>query len=393
MRKAWWIGGVALLAVAGVAAMVALRMQATRPKRERKKAAAANVTLEFSATEVVAPQRVSLPQWIEFSGPLVAPGTAVVRVKSPGTLLSLTVAEGSRVKAGQVLGKVDLADLNSRVAERSAALESARAQLAQVERQHQANQRLADQQFISGTALEASAAALESARALLAASQAQLSTSRVSLRDAALVAPIDGVVAKRHVLPGEKLSMEQNVLTLVDLSQLELVGSVGTHEVAQLSPGMAVQVQVEGVAQPVAATIGRIAPAAEVGTRSIGVTIALPNPKETYRAGQYAMARVQLRDPAERLTVPIAAVGQTSGQEHVWVIENGALLRRTVTTGRRDAALGRVEILDGVAPTAQVLAARFDNLKEGGKAVVLAGKASPSAKGTVATAPDSASAR
>ncbi len=393
MRKAWWIGGVALLAVAGIAAMVALRMQASKAEEERKKAEAANVTLEFSAAEVVAPQRVSLPQWIQFSGPLVAPGTAVVRVKAPGTLLSLNVAEGSRVKAGQVLGKVDLADLNSRITERSAALESSRAQLAQVERQHQANQRLADQQFISGTALEASAAALESARALLAASQAQLSTSRVSLRDAALVAPISGVVAKRHVLPGEKLSVEQNVLTLVDLSLLELVGSVGTHEVAQLAPGMAVQVQVEGVAQAVAGTIGRIAPAAEAGTRSIGVTIALPNPKETYRAGQYAMARVQLRDPAERLTVPLAAVGQTSGQEHVWLIENGALLRRTVTTGRRDAAQGRVEILDGVAPTAQVLAARFDNLKEGGKAVVMAGKGGQSAKGAVASAPASASAR
>ncbi|KNZ34281.1 MAG: secretion protein HlyD [Methylibium sp. NZG] len=392
MRKAWWVVAVAVLAAAGIAAMVTLRLQASKAEEERKKAAAANVTLEFTAAEVVTPQRVSLPQWIEFSGPLVAPGTAVVRVKAPGTLLSFNVVEGSRVNAGQVLGKVDLADLNSRVTERSAALESSRAQLAQAERQHQANQRLADQQFISGNALEASAAALESARAQFTASQAQLSSTRVSLRDAALVAPIDGVVAKRHVLPGEKLSMEQNVLTLVDLSLLELAGSVGTHEVAQLEPGMAVQVQVEGAAQPVAGTIGHIAPAAEAGTRSIGVTIALQNPKETFRAGQYAMARVQLRDPAERLTVPIGAIGQTSGQEHVWLIENGALLRRTVTTGRRDAALGRVEILDGVGVGAQVLAVRFDNLKEGGKAVVVAGKAVP-AKGTVASAPASANAR
>ena len=392
MRKAWLVGGVVVLAVAGTAALVVTRMQASKAEEERKKAEAANVTLEFSSAEVVAPRRVSLPQWIEFSGPLVAPGTAVVRVKAPGTLLSLTVAEGSRVKAGQVLGKVDLADLNSRVAERSAALESARAQLAQVERQHQANQRLADQQFISGNALEASAAALESARAQFTASQAQLSTSRVSLRDAALVAPIDGVVAKRHVLPGEKVSMEQNVLTLVDLSLLELAGSVGTHEVAQLEPGMAVQVQVEGVALPVAGTIGRIAPAAEAGTRSIGVTIALPNPKETYRAGQYALARVQLRDPATRLTVPVAAIGQTSGQDHVWLIENGALVRRAVTTGRRDPAQGRVEVLDGLNPAAQVLAARFDNLKEGGKAVVVAGK-QDRARGAVASAPASSNAR
>ncbi len=118
----------------------------------------------------------------------------------------------------------------------------------------------------------------------------------MSLRDGALVAPIAGVVAKRHVLPGEKLSMEQNVLTIVDLARLELAGSVGTHEVSLLAPGMPVQVQVEGVPQPVAGSIGRIAPAAEAGTRAIGVTIALPNPKETFRAGQYALARVQLRD-------------------------------------------------------------------------------------------------
>ncbi len=387
MRKLWLIGGVAVLGVAGTALLVVSRMQAAEAEAAQKKADAANVTLEFNAAEVVKPQRVSLSQWIEFSGPLVAPGTAVVRVKAPGTLLSLTVSEGSRVKAGQALGRVDLADLNSRVAERGAALESARAQLAQAERQHQANQRLADQQFISSNGLEASAAALESARAQFTASQAQLSTSRVSLRDGALVAPIGGVVAKRHVLPGEKLSMEQNVLTIVDLSTLELAGSVGTHEVSQLEPGMPVQVQVEGVTEPVAGTIGRIAPAAEAGARAIGVTIALPNPKETYRAGQYALARVQLRDPAQRLTVPATAIGQTSGQDHVWLIESGALVRRAVTTGRRDPAQGRVEVLDGLNPAAQVLAVRFDNLKEGGKAVVVAAKAA------VASAPASANLR
>jgi membrane fusion protein, multidrug efflux system len=387
MRKRWLWSGVAALAVAGTAGLVFSRIQAAEAAEAKKKADAANVTLEFSATEVVTPQRVSLPQGVSFSGPLVAPGTAVVRVKAPGTLLSLNVAEGSRVKAGQVLGRADLSDLNSRVAERSAALESARAQLAQAERQHQANQRLADQQFISSNGLEASAAALESARAQFAASQAQLNTSRTSLRDGALVAPIGGVVAKRHVLPGEKLSMEQNVLTIVDLSTLELAGSVGTHEVALLQPGMPVQVQIEGLEQPVAGAIGRIAPAAEAGTRAIGVTIALPNPKEVLRAGQYAVARVQLRDPTERLTVPATALGQTSGQEHVWLIENGALLRRSVTTGRRDAVQGRIEVIDGLTPTSQVLAARFDNLKEGGKAVVVPARAA------VASAPASSNPR
>lgn len=57
------------------------------------------------------------------------------------------------------------------------------------------------------------------------------------------------------------------------------------------------------------------------------------------------------------------------------MIENGALVRRIVTTGRSDAHEGRVEILNGVKPGAQVLAARFDNLREGDKATIVAAKA------------------
>jgi RND family efflux transporter MFP subunit len=384
MRKAaWWIGGLGLLAVGGIAAAVAVNGGNGGKAGPDGKGGKPEVALEFTAREVVRPTVAPLPVRVEFSGPLVAPSTATVRAKAPGTLLSLQVAEGSRVHAGQVLGQVDLAELGSRVEERRAMLESARAQLAQAERTHDSNQRLADQKFISPNALDASRSALDTARAQLRAAEAQLNSLRVSLRDAALVSPIDGLVAKRHVVPGEKLAAEQPLLTIVDLKTLELAGSVGTHQVSMLTPGLPVEVRVEGVEQPVAGRIARIAPAAEPGTRSIGVTITLPNPKEALRAGQYAMARVQLPDPVQRLTLPAAAIGSTSGQEHVWVIEKGALARRIVTTGRRDG-VGRVEVVKGLAPDAQVLAARFDNLREGGKAVVV-DKAQPVASAAAST--------
>lgn len=366
MRKAGWLVGltIVLLATGVAAALIA------RPGKEPKGKPGADAILEFAAREVVRPVMTNLPVQVELSGPLVAPSTAVVRTKAAGTLLTLSVAEGSRVKAGQPLGTLDLADLGSRIAERQAAVESARAQYAQAERVHAANQRLADQQFISSNALDTSRSALEAARAALDASQAALNTLRVGLRDAALVAPISGLVAKRHVVPGEKLAVEQPIVTIVDLSTLELAGSVGTHEVSRLSPGMPVEVRIEGTAQPVDGRIARIAPAAEPGTRSIGVTIALPNPQEQFRAGQYAMARVVLADPTPRLTVPAGAITTVSGQDHVWVLEGGTLARRAVTTGRRDEAHGRVEVLTGLPATAQVLAARFDNLREGAKAIV-----------------------
>ncbi len=375
MRKTWWIAGLAALAAAGVATALAVTGQ-LGGKKDNKKKSEDKPALEFSAREVVQPTRVSMPAVVEFSGPLVAPQTAVVRAKAGGTLLTLAVAEGHRVKAGQVLATIDATEVSTRLAERQAMVESARATLVQAERTHSNNQRLADQQFISPTALDQSRAALDAARAQERAALAQLDTVRAVSRDNRVVAPISGIVAKRHAVAGEKVSAEQSIVTIVDLARLELAGTVGTHEVSLLAPGVAVQIKVEGVEQAVAGKIARIAPAAEAGTRSIGVTIELPNPKEALRAGQYALARVVLADPSERLTLPAGAIGSTSGQEHVWVIESGVLARRAITTGRRDGATGRVEVLQGLPPESQVLAAKFDNLREGTKAVV-ATKATP----------------
>jgi RND family efflux transporter MFP subunit len=365
---------VAVLAAVGVAGAMAVSKQMGR--KGDKKDGDALVTLEFTPREVVAPTLATLSSRIEFSGPLVAPQTAVVRAKTGGTLLTLSVAEGHRVKAGQLLATIDATELASRMAERQAMVESARAARVQAERTHTNNQRLADQQFIAPTALEQSRAALDAAQAQERAALAQQDTMRALSRDSRIVAPIAGIVAKRHAVEGEKVSTEQNIVTIVDIARLELVGNVGTHEVSQLSPGAPVQLQVEGVDAVVTGKIARIAPAAEPGTRSIGVTIELPNPTETLRAGQYAVAKVELADPQQRLTLPLAAVGNTAGQDHVWLIENGMLARRAVTLGRRDGREGRVELLSGVTPASQVLAARFENLREGGKAVVVAAKSS-----------------
>jgi RND family efflux transporter MFP subunit len=389
MNRRWWVGGaIAVVAVAAVAAAVAVGgrdklagAQAGKGKDDKPKPA-----LEFTPAEVVAPQRVTMPGMVEFSGPLVAPGTAVVRAKAGGTLLALSVNEGSRVRAGQSLGSIDLADLNSRIAERQALIESARATLAQAERNLAQNERLAAQGFISSAALDSARASVDTARAQLRAAEAQLSTTKVALRDTSLVAPIGGIVARRHAVPGEKLQAEQPVLTIVDLGTLELAGSVGTHEVSRLAPGMAATIEVEGVGDPVTGRIARIAPAAEPGTRSIGVTIGLDNPQERLRAGQYAVARVTLADDTERLTLPSTAVTASAGQHHVWVIDSGTLQRRAVTLGRRDERQGRVEVLDGVTPASAVLAARFDNLREGAKAVVVAARSAPVASASAPAA-------
>lgn len=375
MGRRWLAGlGVAIV-IAGLGAVVVQRAMSNAAKADAgnaPQAAASAPPLRFRASEVTRPTRVALPQRIEFSGPLVAPATAVLRAKAAGTLLSLAVGEGARVQAGQAIGRIDIAEMSSRIAERNANIESARAALVQAERTHASNEGLAKQGFISPLAVDNSRAALDSARAALAAAQAAADTIKVASRDSILVAPIAGIVAKRHVVPGEKVSPEQQVLTIVDLASLELAGMVGTHEVSRLTPGMPVRLDVEGQAAPVAGTLARIAPAAEPGTRSIGVTVVVANPQETLRAGQYALATVEIADPQPRMVLPLTAVGSTAGQDHVWAIEQGTLMRRAVTLGRRDGSGNRVEVLGGIAADAEVLALRFDNLREGQRASIVA---------------------
>jgi RND family efflux transporter MFP subunit len=380
--RRWWLLGLALVLLAGAGATALTRapeVDALWARLTGKPEVKPVVPLEFVPAEVTVPVYAAMPILVEFSGPLVAPRTAVIRAKAPGTLLALRVAEGSRVKAGQVLGEIDLADLQSRVLDRSALVDSAQANVIEAERQHTANVGLASQNFISPSALQTSEARLDAARAQLKSAQAQLSTSRLGIKEAALVSPIPGIVGRRHVVPGEKVSAEQQLLTVVDLSTLEVAGSVGTHEVSLLKAGQPVDVQVEGQRDAVPGRIDRIAPAAESGTRAIGVVVVLDNRNERFRAGQYAQVRVRLDDPAPRMTLPTTAVAQASGQDYVWTLENERLVRRIVVTGRTDAVAGRIEVARGLKPDVQVVAARFDNLKEGAPAKVVVQRSAPTA--------------
>jgi membrane fusion protein, multidrug efflux system len=369
--RVWlWMAAALVTVTLAVAGWTAYQnQQATKQAEKAKKD---DVPLVFQPREVTRPVMAALPVTVEISGPLVAPSTAVVRAKAAGTLLSLAVAEGDRVKVGQVLGRVDTSDIDNRLAERVAMLQAMRAQAAQAKRTHDANTRLSQENFISGSALEASRVALDAASANVRATEAQLGSVRAAAKLATLVAPIEGIVAKRHVVPGEKLTPEQAVITVVDVRTLELAGSVGTHEVGLLKPGLAMQVSVEGSAKPVPGPLSRIAPAAEVGTRSIAVVVKVANADERFRAGQYALASVILPGDAPRLTVPATALSSTAGQDHVWLIEGGVLVRRAVTTGLVDKASERVEVLQGLTVEHTVLALKFDNLREGRKASVAA---------------------
>lgn len=366
-----------VLALAGVlGGAVALRIA----KRDPGKDARATVALEFAADDLAYVESRPLARWLPVSGTLQAVRQTVVKAKVAGDIAGLDVREGEPVRAGQVVAHIRSPDLESRIIDRQGALESARAQLGLAEKTRAMNVRLLSDKFISQNAFDGTESSYNVARGNVKSAEAQLQLAKNALADAEVVAPLTGIVAKRHVQTGEKVAVEAPILSIVDLRDLEVQAMVPAIDVPELSSGMPVELRVDGFGdRSFRGRIDRINPSTEPGTRAIVVYVSLPNPDAALRNGMFATGRIALAASAPTPTLPLAAVRSDAGQSFVWTIDGGKLARRVVITGRRDEANGLVEIRTMLPARTPVLAARFDNLKDGAPALVRAATSSQNA--------------
>jgi RND family efflux transporter MFP subunit len=350
---------------------VALR--AAQRSAEEKKGRDAPVTLEFGAADLVRVEPRPLSRWLPVSGTVAPLRQATVKAKVSGDIRQIAIREGEAVHAGQVVARIDSPDLESRLAERIGALESAKAQLALAEKTRLTNQALLRQNFISRNAFDNSESSYDVSRGSVKSAEAQVQIARNALKDAVVTAPLSGIVAKRHVQPGEKVAFDAPLVTIVDLAALELQALVPAVDVPELVAGMAVELAIDGFGERrFNGRVERINPSTEPGTRAFLVYIGIPNGERLLRGGMFATGRIALARAAPVPTLPLSAVRTEGGQAYLWAIDDGKLLRRTVLLGRRDDEAGCVEIKSALPASLPILAARFDNLKEGAPALVKA---------------------
>ena len=367
------IGTVVTLAVvAALAVGVGLRMS-MRAAAETPDSAKAAVTLEFTPADVASIEPKALSRWLPVSGTLQPVNQTTVKAKVSGEIRQILVREGESVKAGQVLARFDTSDLDARLTDRIGALESSRAQLALAEKTRTQNLALLKQNFISQTAYDSAESNLSVSQGTLKSNEAQVQLAKNALRDAVVITTLDGTVAKRNVQPGEKVNFDSPLFTVVDLGRMELQAMVPANDIPEIVIGMPVELSTEGFGERrFQGQVERINPMTEAGTRAILVFVRIPNPDAVLRGGMFATGRIRLAAGAPVPTLPDTAIRTEAGQNFVWGIENGKLLRRIVVIGKKDEAAGRTEVKTELAPGMLVLATHFDNLKEGLPAVVRA---------------------
>ncbi len=363
---------VVLLLGAGIAAAVASRI-AKKSQEGRENDRAVPVALEFAPGDLASVENRALGRWLAVSGTMLPVRQATVKSKVSGDVRQITVREGEAVTAGQVLVKVDTADLDAKLLERQGQLESVRAQLAMAEKNLNNNQKLLKQSFISQNAFDNSESTLNVSLGSVKSAEAQVRLAQNALKDAVATAPLSGVVAKRHVQPGEKVAFDAPLVTVVDLRDMELQALIPAVDIPEVKPGMTVSLTVDGFAErKFTGRIERIAPSTETGTRAILVFVGIPNADAALRGGMFATGRIALTAGEPVASLPASAVRNEGGQTFVWAIDDGKLVKRAVVVGRRDEETGRVELKSALPGTLKVLAARFENLKEGAPALVKA---------------------
>ncbi len=374
-KSRWWLAIVLVVAVATIGGAVTLTVtrRAAEAEASKKKD---QPPLEFAKSDIVTLQPRRLTVELALPGSVQALSQATVRAKLSAEVKRVLVREGDRVTAGQTVAEFDTAQLRAQLAERSATFESAKAQLATTERTRQANAQLVKQNFISQNAFDTADSAYQSQLAAVAAARAQLEQTQLLMVDAVVRAPIAGTVAKRYVQSGEKVAFDAPLLSIVDLSELEVQTQVPVSDVAQLRKGMAAQVAIEGLpGRTFEGRVERINPSTEPGTRTINIYVSLKNEDSLLRAGMFARVALVTSADAEVPALPISALRDDNGTKFVWTVAGGKLVRRLVETGRRDERAQFVEITGGLEPGDAVIATKFDNLKDGLAAKVLSGVA------------------
>ena len=326
--------------------------------------------LELTSADIVYPRKERIARAIPVSGSLESPSQLQVRAKMGGEVSYLLDVEGARVRRGQLVAAFDKTQLNARLAERRALAASARAELVLAEKSLKAQRELVAEGFVSQNSIDTVQTASAAKKAALDAAESQVEVAKKALLDADIRSNIDGVVFKRHARPGEYVLAGTPLLTLIDPRKLELLVTLSALDRSAVSTGMSALLAVPGTDANFSATVDRVSPIAEPGTRSYAVYLKLNTAPASLLPGMYV--RGELVVNAEPMwNVPAAAVRGDPPNEFLWSVVDGRIARRQVVVASRDAFSDRALISSPLSPDQPVVLTRLSDSASGRSASIV----------------------
>ncbi len=309
-------------------------------------------------------KEVKEKEFRQFPGNVRANRRVELKFSVEGRLQDLNAQEGRSVRKGEVLAKLDQRDFRNQ-------RDAAKAKSVQAAHELDRFSRLKTQNVVT-------LADYEEVKTDADVAKAELDIKEKALEDAVLYAPFNGVVVKRHVERFEHVKAEQEIISLQDISRIEVVIQVPERVIARAGAAGLELLEVRFDADPHAgrwfnAKVREYGLESDNATRTYDVVVALPPPSDLQVfPGMTATVRAQLRQPlradsgCSAVRVPAASLWSgTGGKSFVWIIapEGGAPRKKQV----RIAALTENDALvcNGPVPGEQVAVAGLRTLYEG----------------------------
>jgi len=368
---------VLILIAIGTLALLAFRV--TEALKDKQEAAAPRPGGMRAAVVVKTATAESKPfeEAVELTGELRPLAQVAVAPRISGRLSEVLVDNGDHVQKGQLLARIDDQELQQQVSRAQAALRVAEAGLKQdkanlenVRSQLRRSERLYTDQLVSLQSLEdlrsqvqAGEAGLELAEAQINQARAALSELEIQVAYTRLYAPMSGYIGDRNLHPGALVDPSSAILSVFDLSRLKTVVAAPEQQLRKLRVGLTARVAVDAYpGEHFSGTISRISPVVDPATRSAQVEIMIPNRQSLLKAGMFVRAAVVLRN-MRSLAVPREAIVTRESQQGVFVIEDGKAHYLPVDIGVSQE--GHVQVLSGIEPGQEVVAAGAQFLNEG----------------------------
>ena len=294
------------------------------------------------------------------TGYVVAQRKAAISSKATGRLEWLGVAEGSRVKAGDLIARIDNRDVVAQAQSAEAAVRAARAnvQQAEVERQNaqvefRRNQDLVERNFISRSALDTAKARLDRAQALVASAQANLNAAIANARNAQVAvdyteirAPFDGVILSKSANVGDLVTPFSSaseskgaVVTMADMSTLEVEADVSESSLAKVHVGQPAEIVLDALPDTrFRGHISRMVPTVDRAKATVMTKVSFDQidarvlPEMSAKVS-FLSQEVTPEEQKPLLAVSRDAIVQRDGQGVVFVLREGRAVSVPVTPG------------------------------------------------------------
>lgn len=311
-------------------------------------------------TQVIAIPAATLPVFesISLVGSLVPNEMVDVKSEIEGTVEAVGFQEGQPVEKGSLLVKLDETKLSASLAEAEANFKLSRTTFTR-------NEELLRGKLISQQEFDQAAAQFYQ-------NEATVELRRRLLKDARILAPFNGIAGARLISPGQVISRNTPLTSLVDLDPIKVELNVPERFMGKLQTGQAIAVRVAAFpGREFRGAVFYVSPYVDPSTRTALVKASIPNPSHQLKPGMFANLDLTLEARAQAVVIPESAIAQTLDHDRATIFVVGAsqiAQIRPVQLGVRMP--GQVEIKHGVSAREMVIVEGVQKIGPGSPVVL-----------------------